>query len=239
MALTDNLQGYWELEEASSTRLDSTANNNDLTEHGTGGVGQGTGIIDNCADFEKDDGDYLDISDGAQTGLDMTGDFTISMWVKSETQPATSNQNALITKEDQSGNNGYSIFYHDTLGVRTCVSNSGNECKSFSGVDLTNGTFFHLVFRFTDSSKEHSLWVDGVEETTQTGTKTPPDTANAFVLGADVMGGTNHDGLIDEVGIWDRALTDAEIADLYNGGAGLAYPLVPAGAIFIPKITIF
>ncbi len=31
------------------------------------------------------------------------------------------------------------------------------------------------------------------------------------------------DGLIDEIGIWDRALTDDEISDLYNDGEGLPY----------------
>jgi len=30
------------------------------------------------------------------------------------------------------------------------------------------------------------------------------------------------------VGVWDRILTQTEIDDLYNGGAGLAYPLTVA-----------
>ena len=34
-------------------------------------------------------------------------------------------------------------------------------------------------------------------------------------------------GIIDEVGFWNRELTSSEVTDLYNSGAGLAYPLVP------------
>ena len=33
-----------------------------------------------------------------------------------------------------------------------------------------------------------------------------------------------YSGLIDEVGIWDRALSAGEVAELYNGGDGLTYP---------------
>ena len=33
--------------------------------------------------------------------------------------------------------------------------------------------------------------------------------------------------MIDEAGIWSRALSSAEISQLYNGGAGLPYPLPP------------
>src|SRR6202035_2479657 len=32
------------------------------------------------------------------------------------------------------------------------------------------------------------------------------------------------DGDIDEVSIWNRALTSTEVSDLYNSGGGLQYP---------------
>lgn len=54
-----------------------------------------------------------------------------------------------------------------------------------------------------------------------TAPEAPPDvTADEFRL---FVGG---EGLvsIDEAGVWSRALTPAEVAALYNGGAGLTYP---------------
>ncbi len=37
-------------------------------------------------------------------------------------------------------------------------------------------------------------------------------------------------GALDEIGLWTRVLTSTEVTQLYNGGAGLAYPLVvPSG----------
>lgn len=35
-------------------------------------------------------------------------------------------------------------------------------------------------------------------------------------------------GQIDEVGIWQRALTPTEVSTLWNGGAGLTYPFAPS-----------
>jgi hypothetical protein len=32
------------------------------------------------------------------------------------------------------------------------------------------------------------------------------------------------DGMIDEIGVWSRALTSGEVTQLYNSGAGLQYP---------------
>ena len=228
MALTDNLQGYWDLDEESGTRADSTANGNTLQDANT--VLFGTGIIDNAADFEEANDERLTITDAAQTGLDIAGsDMTVSMWVKMESQPPGGNQIMFLQKSPQSGNEGYAITYHDTLGLRFAINNGGNETKRFTK-DFTNGTWFHIVCRYTLSSKEFSVWFDGVEQTPQTGTKVgASDNSDDFVIGADAtVSAPTMDGLIDEVGIWDSALTDEEIGQLYNDGDGLAYPLVPA-----------
>ena len=36
--------------------------------------------------------------------------------------------------------------------------------------------------------------------------------------------GRSFKGTIDELGIWNRALTDADVSKLYNNGNGLSYP---------------
>jgi hypothetical protein len=42
-------------------------------------------------------------------------------------------------------------------------------------------------------------------------------------IGRAAADGENFDGVIDEIGIWDRALTASEVSTLYNGGVGLGY----------------
>src|SRR5262249_31508245 len=42
-------------------------------------------------------------------------------------------------------------------------------------------------------------------------------------------------GAIDEIGVWNRALTSTEITNLYNSGAGLAYPLTASTTVVTPS----
>ncbi|GAI49836.1 unnamed protein product, partial [marine sediment metagenome] len=41
-------------------------------------------------------------------------------------------------------------------------------------------------------------------------------------------------GLMDEIGIWNRAISSVEADNLYNAGAGLAYPFAAPPAAEAP-----
>jgi len=45
-----------------------------------------------------------------------------------------------------------------------------------------------------------------------------------FNIGARNSATQYTNGIIDEVGIWDRVLTSTEITELYNSGVGKQYP---------------
>ena len=53
---------------------------------------------------------------------------------------------------------------------------------------------------------------------------TGTDTAHPFRLGAGNDSGPFYEGMIDELGIWHRYLSDGEVESLYNGGSGTTYP---------------
>ena len=44
-----------------------------------------------------------------------------------------------------------------------------------------------------------------------------------FSMGEEENGGNDWHGYLDEMGIWNRTITQAEITQLYNGGAGITY----------------
>ena len=72
----------WHLGEATgATRLDSTNNNNDLTQN-NGPIAMAASKIGNGADFVRASAQYLWITDAAQTGLDVTGPITLQAWAK-------------------------------------------------------------------------------------------------------------------------------------------------------------
>lgn len=233
MALVDNLVSYWKLDETSGTREDIHAAN-DLTDVNT--VGAATGKINDGADFEFSNSEYLSISDASQTGLDGMTDFSVSLWFYQESVAATYPQ--LVSKWSETGNQrsytvanvgGSIYFYHSPDGA-------GPNLRSVNGGAVSNATWYHVVGTATTGTNNLKIYVNGtnVSSDTVAGAGIYNGTA-AFQIGhADgpFAGSSNQyfDGIIDEVGVWSRVLTGAEVAELYNSGNGLAYPFSGGGA---------
>lgn len=219
MALTDNLVSYWKMDEASGTRSDAHASN-DLTDNNT--VGSGTGIINNGADFELDNSEYLSITDGSQSGLDITGDFSISLWASIET--FTGGDKCLVAKWKTTTNDrsyDMCITSNTTVRLRTSTDGSASSSASITTATINTGTLYHWVF--TKSGTTATLYRDGSSVSTGTVDSSQFNGAADFTVGAVGNPANYMDGIIDEVGIWDRALTSDEVSDLYNGGSGLSY----------------
>lgn len=232
MALIDNLVSWWTLDEFSNgsgavTREDSHSSN-DLTDNNT--TPSATGIISLGADFESTNSEYLSITDAAQTGLDITGDFSISCWIKLESAYGVDTQSGIVNKGGQGGGdgNGYGLFGANLGGtsyVRFYTVNGGTlDIHNFTQT-LSTATWYNIIGRFRSSDKAFDVAVNAVDKTQQTGTVNPGNSSNGFAIGASNAGsgGNFFDGIIDEVGIWNRRLTDAEIDELYNSGAGITY----------------
>lgn len=236
MALIDNLVSYWKLDETSGTRADSHGSNN-LTDNNT--VTQATGKIGNCADFEFSNSEYLSIADASQGGLDITGDMSVSFWVKVESLPGSANYK--ILSKWGASNGSYMVGYRDASGtpkIRLDLYDNGDGSTNVP-VDwtytLTVGTWFHVVITsdvgVSDTISE--LFINGSSQGTgtHTGVNSIFSGTGPFNLGA--YGGIDgyYDGLLDEVGIWSKVLSGTEVTELYNSGSGLAYPFSTSSSI--------
>jgi len=220
-ALTDNLVSYWQLDETSGARVDAHSSN-DLTDNNT--VLYGTGIISNAGDFETGNTESLSITDGSQTGLDLSGDFSFSLWFK----PESSIEAPLIAKGYSSGNYGYRLFTSNDggAGLHLMLSSNGSSAtfRSWSWSD-TPGTWYHIVVTYTASTHTAEAFIDGSSLGTVDMVVTSIHNSNqSFYIASDDSAPATQDGLIDETGIWTKVLSGAEITELYNAGAGLAYP---------------
>lgn len=242
MALRDNLISWWELNEESGTRVDAHGSN-DLTDNNT--VTFATGKQGNAADFEADNSEYLSITDASQTGLDITGDMTISTWAQVESAPAVGVTYVIQDKFTGSGDNrSYSVLYENNggtprIGLR--ISADGiNNTIAWVNHDLGTGTLKYVTCLYDASAGSFSLYVDGSSIGTATGLPNSIyDSGAVFAIGATSAGTANWDGLMDEFGIWSRVLTSSEITELYNSGNGLSYADTEAAPTFTPRITIY
>lgn len=210
----------WKLTEASGNRADSVGSNT-LTENGTGGVGSAAAQFSvDGADLEQSEADFLSIDDASQTGLDFTGDFSFSCWIKPET---VSTNMGIFAKHLNTGNQrGYTLTYQGASNRFIFETSSTGAAGNFTlhSYTMTAGTWYHLAFVYDASAGEGDLYINGASAGgTQTGLNTSLfNNTAAFRLGDDGFadGTDSFDGVMSDAAIWGLELTAAEVASLYG-----------------------
>ncbi len=219
MALNTNLISYYKLDESSGNAADSVASNT-LTNTGTATYVSGkinNGVSETATKYLSNTSNY------GITG----GDITIAGWVQMGAY--VSGSNAFFGQSDSGTFTSYYIersasntvlFYREKGGV-------GSEGYSVT-YTFSAATWYHLAITY--SSNTITAYINGssVGTGSASGSGSSSITDTGLTLnGRYYTGGTPINlttELVDEVGIWSRALTGAEITQLYNAGAGMSYP---------------
>lgn len=218
MSLLTNLQAYWKLDEASGNATDATGNGYTLTQTGT--LTRAAALINNGASYTTSASNYLSTSSllGTTTGSAVS----MSIWAKwaSET---TSDRDICTISYPTSGST-LRILYEYNGGTRRIRAYRGGSSTTFCDKtgNYGNNVWHHFVFTYDGTNLK--LYVDN--GTAITGTNTGNGTitvVTGFELAIFNASYAPTNGLVDEVGFWSRALTSAEVTELYNGGAGLSY----------------
>lgn len=103
--------------------------------------------------------------------------------------------------------------------------NAADYSTTVSAALATVGVWHHLVLTFDASTMLMCLYVDGSLAGSLTTSTVPNLSATYF---GSITGGYNYgqsyDNTLDEVFIWNVALSSSDVSALYNGGAGLPFP---------------
>lgn len=223
MALTDNIVAYWKLDESSGNAADAVGGQT-LTNNNT--VGFATGKINNAADFSATNTDKsLTRTDASGIG---TGAYTQTAWYNPSAAPAA-NTNFQIFDVGNDANNVTSLFYYkDTAGTKSIKYErvrDGVAANTITDtVTLSNGTWYHLAVTFDTSTITAYRNASVVGAVASSGDGSAGTTLGTALGSLVASAGQFNSGLIDEVGLWTRALSGAEITTVYNGGVGLQYP---------------
>lgn len=207
-----NLEGLWHLNNNSN---DSSTNG----FHGTasGGVNLSLkhgGVFNTSADFDGVD-DYIDV--GNSSVLQLTNQVTLSGWVNLNSD---GNNHMIVSKYDSAGNReGYYLMVASSGIVRFVYDTDDNSSYlAVEGVSsVLDGDWHHIAATFNADTDEIVVYVDGQSDGSQnTSISNLGIGSQNLYIGS--FQGTGHfaNGSIDEVGVWSRALTEAEIADLYE-----------------------
>ena len=181
---------------------------------------------------------YLSAPNTSSIAFSGASDFTIELWVK-PSGVATDGGHTLVRQR------GHDWYDPDTLQSWLFLGKGNTLQFGFDKLGtgwywspvsvkrLPAGHWSHLAW--VKSGTGVSLYVNGVKAINGDITGYPAETANAdpaaFTFGGDAVdqpGGNHFAGDIDEVMIYDRALTETDVADAYNRGLGQSLPLDPA-----------
>jgi hypothetical protein len=205
--LLSGLLAYWNLN--TNSWLDSSGNGNTL-DYFDSQVSTAAGKIGNSTLFSGSN--YL-----YKSSFSITTNCSFSFWFKSS---VTSGADLGVGVVDAVGgfyNNGFRFLSID--GVIYFQAPSAEVANSIDS--YCDGTFHHAVG--TADGSAIKIYIDGSfkqENSNYLGAVDVSDMAIGSYGDALAQSGTQ----IDEVGVWNRALSQTEITSLYNAGAGKTYP---------------
>ncbi|MYG00383.1 LamG domain-containing protein [Candidatus Poribacteria bacterium] len=174
--------------------------------------------------------DAIDVTSPANGSLDfgVDKDFTMMAWFKVDEPPTLDGAQSTIISKGDGGNNARILWKIVQTKIQVTIANEagGGPKIDFNSVsDIVDGNWHHVVF-VADRSDSTRIYIDG-ELDAEGGASEGTDvtTESPLFIGASVrIGKTTRryfEGLIDEVGIYDRVLTEDEIEHNFNS-EGLA-----------------
>ena len=174
--------------------------------------------------------DAIDVASPANGSLDFGDDkdFSMMAWIKVDKPPELDGGQSTIISKGDGGNNARILWKILATQLQVTIANEagGGPKVDFNSVsDVVDGNWHHVVF-VSDRSDTTCIYIDGkldAEGGPSEGTDITIE--SPLFIGASVrIGKTTRryfEGLIDEVGIYNRALTDNEIERNFNS-EGLA-----------------
>jgi len=195
-------------EESGNIAYDQSQYGNDGTIYGATRV---RGIIGKALSFDGVD-DYVEVPDSES--LDITDAITIMAWIKRE---STGTRDVIVAKEC-----AYIFFIEDDDFLKAWLYD-GNIYNGFKSVKITDNKWHFVAMTFDINLAENQLkfYLDGVLASTHTHTKQIYTSTYSLKIGLINPGWAKpgwFDGIIDEVRIYNRALSEKEIKTLYYYG---------------------
>ena len=236
------LVGYWLMNEGGGNKIfDLSGNGNTGTF--AGDTSWVPGKYGSCLSFDGT-GDYVDV--GNKDSLRITGDITLAAWVKWSVGATA----GIISKGGNGETASYSLSRTGTPTIYFLQSENGAAWNTLiQSAALSTGVWYFVVG--TNDLNIARLYIDGVQVGTDSSPASSPwDNTVNVTIGAEIKPsdssiGRYWSGQIDNVMIYNRALSADEIQHLYRepfamvGDFGLWWlyykPISGGGAL--PEIT--
>ncbi len=156
--------------------------------------------------------DYVQVPDS--DNLDIAGNMTIVLWFKADVDAFSDRPETLIGKRPaNSGLSNYQIYF--TNSTRAFRFYNGASEIEFGFAPVT-GQWTHLVFVMNNNSNSATLYINGAANNTQTASMGAVGSGPLWIGYRDDTVDEGFNGTLDEVRIWNRTLSAAEINQSYQ-----------------------
>lgn len=206
----------------------------DLSRYGNHGVIYGASWVDGkfgkALSFDGEN-DYVNALHSAS--LMVTTNLTLSCWFN--TQKLNAYQQLLAKRSGGGGTKGYGLLILFDNKISGVIDDGTGANTTTSTTTVTAGVWYHVAF-VRDNGVQR-LYVNGVLETTTTYSIGDISNTEPLRIGArgDLL--SWFEGIIDEVRIFNRALSTDEILNLYIHGIH-SHPLPLHGCIAYLKAGV-
>ena len=208
----DDYISYWRMDKGTGNTAydENETSNNDgsFTDGSTGNWTLSSKYGDYALDFDGGD-DYVDCGDPVDGSLDFgTGAFTVAFWMKAATW---NNWDAPISKALYDGGWTGFLFERSNTGVIGGISWVVGSDTIKSSTVLSTGNWYHVV-GVRNTSEDTFIFINGNQEDTGSSTYNVSNSLDLQIgKNPDPTYPRNFDGIIDEVMIYNRALSNDEI----------------------------
>lgn len=247
-ALSDGLVSYWPLDDVVGTKTPDLVSGYDMELANLSAADLVAGKLGNAFQFDNARQTMLRRinNPGEQLPINQHPALTISMWVNVTgtglsdlrifSEGSTTDNNPLFNLGTaNTGNDGtLDLFFRQTPWTDV------NHIRSV-GTPL-DGTWRHVVFTQQEDGAR-ALYIDGVLDALEIPAKPEGDwRLNTTTIGGILRANPTHwlTGMLDEVALWKRALSAAEVTQVFNEGLTSVFPPLTRGMVaYWPMDEVF
>ncbi|UCG70723.1 MAG: right-handed parallel beta-helix repeat-containing protein, partial [Thermoplasmata archaeon] len=208
-----DLAGYWKMDESSWTGAQKEVEDHSGNEnHGSSKNSATTanGKFEMAGDLEKDTNQYIEFADSSS--LDITDEITIEAWVNLESY--TGDNQTILCKGE-----AYNLMILENKYVAQFeVKVGGTWVSQLSSSTIPMLQWTHILGTFDSTSGLVRIFINGIEE--KGGSQNNPlpgsidSNSNPLWIGKN-WAARYFDGLIDEVALYNRVLSQSEVLERY------------------------
>jgi len=219
-----SLVSRWTFDDAdtnSGTAIDTVGSNDGAIQGATTGV---SGIAQynsgESYNFNSSNGEYVSVPSDASLEVGGAAGFSWSFWARSSDIDSADGQtpNSVFIGRGNFDNGGYMIRANNSNDVELVVrDNSGRLLQPATTAIKYDDTPQHVVCVYRGTSAD--IFVNGsLEASVSDNSHGDVDLTNKFYIGARAGSKRFVNGDIDDVRVYDKALTSTEVSNLYNNG---------------------